>query len=82
MSYLLGRLTLEGSLLPKRSGILKIYNDVRASSDRDIFNRGGINALRVLLSPDGILKPLSFQFERYISIFSGEPAQSSMGGSI
>ena len=77
---------MEDSLLPKRSGILKIYNDVRVYSDRDIFiNSGGTGALRVLLSPDGILKSLGFQFERYVSIFSGEPALSSIpstGGSM
>ena len=82
MSYLLGRLTLEGSLLPKRSGILKIYSDVKTSADTDLFTKHGENVLRVLLSPDGILTSLSFQFARYVSIFSEEPAQFSMGGSL
>ena len=81
MSYLLGRLTLEGSLLPKRSGILRIYNDIRNSSDTDIYNTSGKNALRVRLSPDEIATSLSFQLMRYVSIFSGEPAQFSIGDS-
>ena len=81
MSYLLGRLTLEGSLLPKRSGILRIYNDAHAFLDTDIFKKSGRNALRVRFYPDEITTSLSFQLMRYVSIFSGEPAQFSIWGS-
>ena len=80
MSYLLGRLTLEGSLLPKWSGILKIYNDIPRNSDRLVDGSKSFR-LQAQLYPEESIKTLSFQFSKYVSIFSGEPAPFSMGGS-
>ena len=81
MSYLLGRLTLEGSLLPKRSGILKIYNDIPMFSGLGLVSESESFRLQALLYPEESIKPLSFQFLKYVSIFSGEPAPFSMGDS-
>ena len=81
MSYLLGRLTLEGSLLPKRSGILKIYNDIPMFSGVGLVGEPESFRLQALLYPEESIKPLSFQFSKYVSIFSGEPAPFSMGDS-
>lgn len=81
MSYLLGRLTLEGSLLPKWSGILQIYNDIPSYPDREFAGRSESFRLQAVLYPEENIKTLSFQLSKYLSIFSGEPAPFSMGGS-
>ena len=75
MTYLFGRLALESSLLPKRSGILNIYNDLRVSSGPEFSNRQGGSGLRGILYREEDLTSLSFQLARYVTIFSGEPAQ-------
>ena len=81
MSYLLGRLTLESSLLPKRSGILNIYNDIPRFGELSPGDRSESLGLQALLYAEEIIKTLSFQFSKYVSIFSGEQAPFSIGGS-
>ena len=90
MSYLLGRLALEGSLLPNRSGILKIYDDIREpfnmefareSENTKLDRRYESNHLQDLLKPDESATTLIFQLARYLSIFSGDTAQFQIGGS-
>ena len=79
MSYLLGRLTLDSLLLPKRSGILKIYNESPISPEKGYSSKSAM--VQALLYPEENIKPLSFQFSKYVSLFSGEPAPFSMGDS-
>ena len=77
MSYHLGRLALEGSLLPKRSGILEIYNNSIPENPFDINHlaRHECSRPRTLLESDVSFMSLSFQLTRYVSIFSGENVQ-------
>ena len=82
MTSLLGRLAMESSLLPKRSGILKIYNDLPMPLDEKLSNRHGGCALRDILYREVDLTSLNFQLARYVSIFSGEPAQYPIWPSI
>ena len=90
MSYLFGRLDLEDPILPKRSGILSIYWNTPIPADVDItpipsdaefFDSHGSDALRALLYPEEDQQSLSFQLRKYVSIFSGEPAQLLIVGS-
>ena len=82
LTYLFGRLALEDPLLPKRSGILNIYHDERVSIADKTFSRRLPKDLRTMFDPEQYLKSLSFLLARYVSMFSEEPTQYSMGASM
>lgn len=75
MTYLFGRLTMESSLLPKRSGILRIYYDLPEPSGYGFSNGHEGSALRKILYREEWSRSLSGLFSTYVSIFSGESAQ-------
>lgn len=75
LTYLLGRIALEGSLLPKRSGILNIYYEERVLIDNEFLFRRGNKTLGAISDREEHSMSLNFLLARYVSIFSGELAQ-------
>ena len=75
MTYLFGRLAMESPLLPKQSGILRIYYDLPEPSKYDFSNGHGGSGLRNILYREEYSTSLSWLLSTYVSIFSGERAQ-------
>lgn len=86
MSYLTGRLHLEVPLNPRRHGILRLYEDMRAfpADANERLPQGVIrdeNRIRSQIMCDSGDTDLRFLFSTYIALFSGEPPPLSLGTS-
>ena len=86
LTHVLGSLSLHEPLLPKRTGILRIYNDIREideDGEIDPQNSLGSHPVSWLQSRLTLwFSDLSFRFSMYVTLFSGVPSPVLLGTSI
>lgn len=88
LSFLFGRLTLHGRLLPKRTGIWRLYESMTTNREGFLDLHGykrvlkDWKSLQELFCRDGLTQlSLSSQFSTYFLLFSGQKPNIQIGSS-
>lgn len=86
LTYLLGSLSLHEPLMPKRTGLLRLYSDIREIDEDGEIDPGILQDSHPVSWLQSRLtlwfSDLSFRFSMYVTLFSGVPSPVLLGISI